>query len=70
MHRLNEMGVSRYRIMKLMNPPTSYRTVDAWFHGEWGASKNKYLPQLQDLYNNKCRELGVGLFCAEINSNT
>lgn len=60
--KLQEMGYSKWRIMRSLDPEPSYRTIDAWSRGEWNASKKVYLPQLQDLYSNRCRELGVGLF--------
>lgn len=71
--RLCEMGYTKWRIMKLMQPippktKLTYRTVDAWSRGEWNP-KPHFFAQLVDLYIERCRTLGVGLY-EGINSNT
>jgi hypothetical protein len=66
-NRLIEMGFSKWRIMKSLTPEPSYRTVDAWSKGEWNAKK-EYLNQLQNLYNEKCRALQIGLY-AQVKSS-
>ena len=68
-NRLREMGYSKWKIMRSLDPEPSYRTVDAWSQAEWEASKN-YMAQLQDLYNVRCRELGVGLYATAVKDNT
>jgi hypothetical protein len=59
--KLIGFGFTKWALMKKMEPPVTWRTVDAWSKGEWGARKN-HLARLQDLYDLKCRELKIGLY--------
>lgn len=58
-------GLTKWYIKKIVG--TSFRSVDAWSKAEWQARKN-HLVKLEILYDEKCKELEIGLYARKNNS--